>query len=94
MTNQSQKYRLEIFRKSLLRFSEKLNLFSRAGGEAELKALFEESLLTVPLLARFAGKEAVLDIGSGNGFPGFVFAALYPETPVILCERNRKRAEF
>ena len=89
-----QKEQLDIFRKNLLRFSEKLNLFSRAGGEAELAELFEESLLTVPLLSGFAGKGPVLDMGSGNGFPGFVFGALYPETPVILCERNRKRAEF
>lgn len=36
----------------------------------------------------------MLDIGSGNGFPGFLFAILYPETRFHLCEKSRKKSEF
>ena len=37
---------------------------------------------------------AILDIGSGNGFPGILFAILFPKRKFYLCERIRKKAEF
>ena len=35
-----------------------------------------------------------LDLGTGAGFPGLVIAALRPETPVILVESRRRRADW
>ena len=34
------------------------------------------------------------DLGSGAGFPGIVFAAMFPEVAVHLIERRQKRAVF
>ncbi|MFQ5504137.1 MAG: 16S rRNA (guanine(527)-N(7))-methyltransferase RsmG [Planctomycetota bacterium] len=35
----------------------------------------------------------VLDLGSGNGFPGVAAACLWPEAKVVLVERTRKKAD-
>ena len=37
--------------------------------------------------------QKILDIGSGNGFPGIVFAIQFPQNRFYLCERRRKKAE-
>ena len=87
-----QKRQLEVFRQSLLDFGNQLNLFSRSGQELEF--LFKESLMTAQMLSPFFSASSVLDLGSGNGFPGLICGILYPKTPFILCERNRKKAEF
>lgn len=36
----------------------------------------------------------VFDIGSGNGFPGMVFAVLFPEVKVNLVESDLRKSEF
>lgn len=87
-----QRKQLKEFKKILLQYGERLNLFSRCGNE--LEQLFKEGLLTGQMLSPFFPSTPVLDLGSGNGFPGLVCSILYPKTPLILCERNRKRAEF
>ena len=37
---------------------------------------------------------AIVDVGPGGGFPGLVFAALLPDTPVTLVEPLKKRARL
>lgn len=37
---------------------------------------------------------ALLDVGSGAGFPGLVLAALHPERPVTLVEARERKAAF
>lgn len=83
---------IESFKKSLLECGKRLNLFSRSGHELEF--LLKESLITAQMLTLFFSTKEVLDLGSGNGFPGIVCGILHPHTPFILCERSRKRAEF
>lgn len=34
------------------------------------------------------------DLGSGAGFPGMVFAATFPEVPLVLAESRQKRCVF
>lgn len=36
----------------------------------------------------------MLDVGSGAGIPGFVYAILWPDTKVVLLESQRKKIEF
>ena len=36
----------------------------------------------------------ILDVGSGAGLPGIVFAAVEPKLPVYLCEPREKRVAF
>ena len=40
------------------------------------------------------GKPALLDIGSGAGFPGLVLAALHPQRSVTLVEARERKAAF
>ncbi len=47
----------------------------------------------VPLAPRLL-PGSVLDIGSGNGSPGLVLAALRPELPVVLLEPRQRRWAF
>ena len=93
---QTQKKQVEIFKESLINGNEKINLFSRKEPEKQLDLLLQENiyaaLLLAPILKNFT--EKVLDIGSGNGFPGIICGILYPETSFVLCERNRKKTEF
>ena len=87
-----QTQQIESFKKSLLEYGDRLNLFSRSGHELDF--LLKESLATAQMLAPFFSTTEVLDLGSGNGFPGIVCGILYPNTSFVLCERSRKRAEF
>ncbi len=38
--------------------------------------------------------DALYDIGSGNGFPGLVYAILYPLQDVVLVESDLRKCEF
>jgi 16S rRNA (guanine527-N7)-methyltransferase len=38
--------------------------------------------------------EELLDVGTGAGIPGLVYAMLWPETSVVLLESQKKRIEF
>lgn len=40
------------------------------------------------------GPEELLDVGSGAGIPGIVYALYWPECEVHLLESNKKRLEF
>jgi 16S rRNA (guanine527-N7)-methyltransferase len=40
------------------------------------------------------GPEELLDVGSGAGLPGIVYALYWPECSVYLLESNKKRLEF
>lgn len=34
------------------------------------------------------------DIGSGNGFPGLIYAVLYPDQRIILLDSDQRKCEF
>ncbi len=57
---------------------------------------YAESLETWRLAVQVAGHEPaiVVDVGSGGGYPGIVFACLAPETTVHLIEPLQKRARL
>ena len=87
-----QESQIRIFKENFLRFSDQFNLCS--GNRGAFNELLEDSLISAGLLSPFFSSSPVLDLGSGNGFPGLICGILYPKTPFVLCERNRKRAEF
>jgi 16S rRNA (guanine527-N7)-methyltransferase len=51
-----------------------------------------DSLVAVPLVARFAGPAA--DVGSGGGAPGIPLAAAFPERELTLIESQRRKCRF
>lgn len=38
--------------------------------------------------------DLIYDLGSGNGFPGLVFAILYPKVQIKMVESDAKRCQF
>ncbi len=52
-----------------------------------------DAVAALPLLADLPDGPW-LDLGSGNGLPGLIFAAAFPDQPVHLVESRRKRCSF
>ena len=75
----------------LLTHNRKTNLIGRLDAAAIRRDLLEDSVLP----AEVAPPEgALLDLGSGAGFPGIPLAIKFPDTPVHLVEPRRKRHTF
>ncbi|MBE0656477.1 MAG: 16S rRNA (guanine(527)-N(7))-methyltransferase RsmG [Bryobacteraceae bacterium] len=78
---------------SLLRkWNPKINLVGASTLETAAVKHYAESLYLASLLPD--GMEAVLDVGSGAGFPGFPLAVLRPDVRVTLVESDRRKAAF
>jgi 16S rRNA (guanine527-N7)-methyltransferase len=56
------------------------------------RALLEDSLRGVPLVAELEGP--IVDVGSGGGAPGIPLAHALPEREVVLLEAERRKCEF
>ena len=65
-------------------------------GARDWPTLIEAHLIDCVLAAAALPEDArtVLDLGSGGGLPGLVWASLFPERHFHLCERNGKKAAF
>ena len=94
--SKKQKQQIGIFKTELLEKNQSINLFSRKEPKQQLKLLFDQAFLTGQSLSLILDRvlSPVLDIGSGNGFPGLFMGILYPKTTFYLCERSRKKSEF
>ena len=81
---------LDAFLVRMLKENEKLNLTGiRDLGRARiLHAL--DSLQVWSVVAR--APRLIVDLGSGNGFPGVAAACLWPDARTILVERTHKKA--
>lgn len=79
----------------IVRFSRAINLVApntlRTIDSVHTADSILASRLIEPLLV--PGKP-IYDFGSGNGFPGLVFAALYPNHQVVLLDRDQRKLEF
>jgi 16S rRNA (guanine527-N7)-methyltransferase len=60
--------------------------------EEARRALLEDSLRGVELVASFPGP--VVDVGSGGGAPGIPLAVAFPDRPVTLLEANGRKCSF
>jgi 16S rRNA (guanine527-N7)-methyltransferase len=76
----------------LRRVRETPGLTAISDWDAARRALIEDSLQAVDVVARFDG--AIVDVGSGGGAPGFPLAAAFPEREVVLLEANRRKCAF
>jgi len=56
------------------------------------RALLEDALRAVPLVAAQAGP--IVDVGSGGGTPGIPLAAALPDREVTLLEAERRKCDF
>jgi 16S rRNA (guanine527-N7)-methyltransferase len=72
------------------------NARARLIGPSDPEVIWSEHILdclaTVDLLPSERG--VVLDLGSGGGLPGMVWAVCRPDLQVVLCDSIRKKAEL
>ena len=55
---------------------------------------YAESLELLRIATEMAVPQVTVDVGSGGGFPGLVFAAVFPEMRIHLVEPLQKRARL
>ena len=94
--SKKQKTQIMAFKKALIEKNKFINLFSKKNPQTQLNLLLDQGILTGQALRPVfkSSGDPVLDIGSGNGFPGLFMAILFPKTNFFLCEKIRKKAEF
>jgi len=92
-TDHDQVHRLYRYFQELRRWSRKVNLVSKnADAEQIVVNHFIDSAALLKITDGQPG--ALLDIGSGAGFPGLVCKAMRAELPVLLVEPRLKRVSF
>jgi len=75
----------------LVKWNQKINLTSEKSSQDILLRHIFDSLQYAPVISP---KEAIVDIGSGAGFPGIPLKIIYPELVTTLIESQRKRCSF
>ena len=82
--------RLKIYEAMLRRWQKKINLV----GSATLDDVWRRHFLDSGQLCQLLNEVgAVVDIGSGGGFPGLV-VAIISDLPVVLVESDKRKAVF
>lgn len=80
-----------IYLEELLFWSPKTDLIAQTDPTLIIRKHFLDSIAVVTYLKETA---AILDLGSGAGFPGIPLAIALPQTSVTLLESRRKRVSF
>jgi 16S rRNA (guanine527-N7)-methyltransferase len=83
--------RFSLYVEELQRWSRIADLVAQTDTQTIIRKHILDSLAIFPLLPP---KSRVLDLGSGAGFPGLVFAILGPSLDLTLVEARRKRVNF
>lgn len=86
--------RLCLYFTELLKWNSTMNLVARAPDRQIIETHFLDSLTLLPLLDGFPAPPALLDVGSGAGFPGLVVKTVRPHLAVTLVEPRAKRVSF
>jgi 16S rRNA (guanine527-N7)-methyltransferase len=91
--NEQQLNQLQEYLKTLITFNEQFNLTSIVEPDQIIAYHFYDSMI-VSKFIDIAAQRNICDIGSGAGFPGIPLKILYPETPILLLEVNKKKIDF
>ena len=79
----------------LLKWNRKINLTAITNPSEVVERHFLDSLMMLPLLPPPASPGmALLDIGSGGGFPGIPLKIVRPDLQVVLVDSVRKKCDF
>ena len=65
-----------------------------SAGDANLDALSRHDLEAVQALPHLGTRRCVVDVGSGGGYPGLIWACCRPDLKIILVEANQRKAAF
>jgi 16S rRNA (guanine527-N7)-methyltransferase len=89
--------RLSEYYRLLASWNSRIRLVGSVDPKRAASELFGDSLLVADFASRFlppGSKKAVLDIGSGAGFPGAVAGLAHPEWSLTLVEADAKKLGF
>ena len=78
--------------RELRRWNPRLSLVGPGTAEFVVERHYGESLAALELIR--PGRQRVLDVGSGGGFPGMVLASVRQELEVYLLEPRRRKWAF
>jgi 16S rRNA (guanine527-N7)-methyltransferase len=84
---------LTTYLAEVLAWTRDVPLISRRDPVATCERLLLESL-EIERLAAVTAQDVVVDVGTGAGFPGVVWALLHPETRFLLIERRERKVVF
>ena len=84
--------KLQTYRDLLRRWNQRVDLVAPDTDDVWWEKHFADSALALDALPATTG--SVVDVGSGAGFPGMVWAILREEIALTLCEPRGKRAVF
>jgi 16S rRNA (guanine527-N7)-methyltransferase len=83
------------------KFNDQLGKFNNALNLVSPKTLpmadvihFADCISASRIIYQDAKPSEIFDIGSGNGFPGVIFAILYPEIKVVIIDRDSRKIDF
>lgn len=82
-----------LYRDELLRWNEHINLTAITDNDEIVHKHFLDSLSVLEHISMKNG-DAVIDIGTGAGFPGIVFKIYMPDIRLTLIESSKKKASF
>ena len=86
--------KLKMYWDGLIQYNRKINLISDNTIKAADEIHFADSIIAFNGFKEVKNGDTVFDIGSGNGFPGLVFAILDPDTQYNLVDKDMRKVEF
>ena len=88
--------KLEAYLDLIIKWSSKVDLVSPGSKELLIERHIQDSYAAFLVIENELGSSyrSCLDVGSGAGLPGIVFAILKPEAKFFLCEPREKRQIF
>jgi 16S rRNA (guanine527-N7)-methyltransferase len=84
--------RFAIYHREILLWNRRINLVSERSAQEIVIRHFLDSLTPAPFLDRPDG--ALIDLGSGGGFPGIPLRIALPGLQLTLVEASRKKSSF
>ena len=86
---------LKAYNEELIRFNKTISLVSPKTIPMADAIHFADSIMASRVIMKGNTKiQEIYDLASGNGFPGLVFAILYPQVKVRLVDADIKKCEF
>ncbi len=86
---------LKAYHSELIKFNKIVNLVSSKTIPHADAIHFADSIMASHIVRKKANNTNYLyDLGSGNGFPGLVYAILYPDQKVVLVDSDERKCEF
>ncbi len=86
---------LKKFHAELIQSNKVINLVSAGSIVNADQIHFSDSIIACRIIFKASkGAKEIFDLGSGNGFPGVVYAILFPEVVVNLVESDSRKCEY